>query len=146
MTDPDSLPQQARWLGYAGLVPFFGLAFATHVPAFTAAGAAAFVTYSAIIVSFLGGIRWGVFAAAAAPSLVDPWIAIVVSLAAWSALLLPPELQIPALAAVHLAVLGVDQLRPPAGQGEWLQELRLLLSLGAITGHGIAWFATKALT
>ena len=49
--------QQHRLLGYAGLIPFIGLALGSlfnsvHAPLFL-------LSYAALIFSFLGGILWG---------------------------------------------------------------------------------------
>lgn len=53
------LAKDMQWLGAAGLMPFMGLPFmyiAGHISKFETS--AYFVTYSAIILSFLGGIHW----------------------------------------------------------------------------------------
>ena len=79
----------AHRLGYAGLIPFVGLAFQFE----DTASVSAFMSYSAVILSFLGGIHWGVamrdntFASDARLA-----ICMLPSLFAWLALLLPIEL------------------------------------------------------
>jgi hypothetical protein len=55
------IPRNAALLGYAGIIPFAALA-ALYVIGFEIAGRdtlSGFVTYGAVILSFLGGIRWG---------------------------------------------------------------------------------------
>jgi hypothetical protein len=67
MNDTDS-PQSsptvplALWLGYAGLIPFVaGAALAWQLPHESRPFAAvALSAYAAVIVSFLGGIHWGI--------------------------------------------------------------------------------------
>lgn len=54
------IPAGALWLGLLGLLPFYGAALLAHQP--LTVGAAArigFVVYAAVILSFLGGVRWG---------------------------------------------------------------------------------------
>lgn len=54
------IPASALWLGLLGLLPFYGAAVLAHQP--LPVGPAArigFVVYAAVILSFLGGVRWG---------------------------------------------------------------------------------------
>ncbi len=125
----------AWFLGYAGLIPFLGLAGAAAAGFEGYPTAAWFNLYSAVILSFLGGIRWGVCAASSTPLSADLWLSIVVSLAAWGALLLPGGWTVPALLAGHVITGILDQVQPPAGQRPWLKALRLRLSAGAIVAH-----------
>lgn len=77
----------AHWLGYAGLIPFIGLTLGKELSPLTAV---AFSTYSAIILSFLGGIHWGV--ALSKPQWSNPTrlcLCMLPSLLGWMALLLP---------------------------------------------------------
>ncbi|MEM7704917.1 MAG: DUF3429 domain-containing protein [Pseudomonadota bacterium] len=136
-----SVPAAAALLGYAGLIPFLGLAAALAADVNVSLASPLFTTYSAVILSFLGGIRWGVYAGAAEPKDRDLWISIAVSLAAWAALALPAGTVVTALLGGHLATAFVDQLTPPAGQQPWLKSLRWRLSAGAIAGHLVVLFA-----
>jgi Protein of unknown function (DUF3429) len=84
------LPIQARWLGLAGLLPQSIFVLMAFYPAQKYIGLAAGYFYASLIVSFLGGIYWGVvisrqnvprwiFIAAVAPSLLAfatgiPWM------------------------------------------------------------------------
>ena len=67
MTDTRALQSSravpiALWLGYAGLIPFVaGAALAWLIqPEWRPFTAAALSAYAAVIVSFLGGIHWGI--------------------------------------------------------------------------------------
>lgn len=50
----------AQRLGFAGLLPFIGLALAALLDLWAPHAIEFFVLYSAIILSFLGGIHWGI--------------------------------------------------------------------------------------
>jgi hypothetical protein len=124
------LPSWALRLGYAGLLPFgLGAALVWLVRAdahpYVVAGLSA---YAAVIVSFLGGIHWGLaFRLPEPPRLLLVW-GVVPSLAAWMAVLMPP----PAGLVVHGAMLAgcyaVDRrIYPAQGVGRWL-TLRFRLS------------------
>ncbi|MFK7956523.1 MAG: DUF3429 domain-containing protein [Lysobacterales bacterium] len=131
----DNAPTTAISLGYAGLIPFVALAIAPVTQVLAVDVRHAFITYSAVILSFLGGIRWGVNAAASTPSGRDLWIGIFVSLAGWFGCLLAPASAIIWLLTAHVGTLAVDQLLPARGQMTWLTALRLRLSIGAIVAH-----------
>ncbi|MEM9301679.1 MAG: DUF3429 domain-containing protein [Pseudomonadota bacterium] len=61
MQHNDTIPTAARWLGYGGLVPFAGLAgsYLAGAPLFPGFALQAFLVYSATILAFVGGVRWG---------------------------------------------------------------------------------------
>jgi hypothetical protein len=134
-----TLPSQAALLGYAGVLPFAALALAhllggTELRDFALR---AFLAYGAVILSFLGGIRWGVatgrpdaspsaaFLVAVLPSL---WAFACLSwpdarLAAWGLLL--------GFAGIGLA----DRWTPGPGTPAWMIRLRARLSLAVVACH-----------
>ncbi len=133
---PLRIPPAAGWLGAAGLLPFLGLAIATLVlggaPGATAR--AAVLAYGAVILSFLGGIHWGLAIAAPGPARLAGWLglSVVPSLLAWVALLLPPPGGLLLLAAAIAAMLVPDRRATAAGQAPaWYPALRLPLSAAA---------------
>jgi hypothetical protein len=139
MNDPRSLPSPAtapiaRWLGYGGLIPFVAGAALTGLPATdsraVAAGAAtALSAYAAVIVSFLGGIHWGIGFRDGTPRLFL-W-GVLPSLVAAAALLLPPHHGLWMHGAMLLLCYAVDRRVYPAhGLQAWLR-LRWHLSLVA---------------
>ncbi len=144
MSDPDSAagrpaPPVALLLGYSGLIPFVGLTAAAFVTADGSAWPTAwFALYSAVILSFLGGIRWGVYASRPDPNPFDVVFSIVISLWAFGSLLLDDTASTLTLLLLgHLLAAGVDWMRPPAGQSAWLRSLRPRLSVVASVCHVI---------
>jgi hypothetical protein len=121
-------PRAALALGYAGLVPFVAGAIAAWALGDEARPTAGFVLagYAAVIVSFLGGIHWGIgFLRGDALRFV--W-GIVPSLVAWPALLMPPAAALALLAAMLVVCYVVDRrVYPACGLRHWL-PLRLHLS------------------
>ena len=123
------------WLGYAGLLPFAGLAVllwlvSADLHPFVAM---ALVSWGAIVVSFLGGIHWGVGfkLGADAPPFHFVW-GVVPSLLAWLALLMPAYAGLPALGLALVACYAVDRNSwPAAGLSRWL-TLRRHLTIVAV--------------
>ena len=133
-----TIPAAPLALGLAGLMPFWGLALAillglSALPPPTTLGAA-LATYGAVIVSFLGGIRWGLATRSGDQRAVARHyaIAVVPSLLAWAALALPTADALGALGIVALALGALDQGLVGAGLAPpWFGRLRLILSGGA---------------
>jgi hypothetical protein len=125
-------------LGWAGVLPFLGLALAIWLPAWREPAAQAFQAYAAVILSFLGGVRWGRSMASGAGE-GQFARAVLPSLWAWLAwLLLPP---VPALCvmAAGFALLarwdgGGDSMAAP----DSFRRLRRGLSLAVVGCHALA--------
>ncbi|REC95688.1 DUF3429 domain-containing protein [Kushneria indalinina] len=129
-------------LGIAGLTPFIGLAAVVllAVPGWQAIALQAFLYYSAVILSFLGGIHWGV-----AMSLDHEgghhfssrmMVAMAPSLLAWPALMLSPRFALLALMTGFLLIRlyeaqadSVERLPP------WYTSLRTLLTVVVVVAH-----------
>ena len=134
------------FLAYAGLVPFAGLAAAVWLlPADAALIAAlALAAYGATIVSFLGGIHWGLGfqMGDAAPRLHFLW-GVTTPLLAWGALLLPAGAGLVLLATALLLCLTVDRSTYPAtGLARWLPlrlRLTVVAGLACLIGAGGLW-------
>jgi hypothetical protein len=120
----------AHRLGHAGLIPFVAgaaLVWLVHPEAHPYA-VLALATYASVIVSFLGGIHWGVAFRQEQP---DPRLlawGVVPSLVAWVAVVMPPEAGL-VVSGVMLAVCyAVDRrLYLAHGLARWL-TLRFRLS------------------
>ena len=124
-----------RRLGYAGLAPFVILAFLlwlvdADLHPFIALSMAG---YGAVIVSFLGGIHWGIGFRNAitmhnAPPVHFVW-GVIPSLLAWIGVMMPAFAGLPLLGAVLIACYVMDRRTwPAAGLGPWL-TLRLHLTI-----------------
>jgi Protein of unknown function (DUF3429) len=125
-----SPPAWALRLGYAGLIPFgVGALFVWIVSAeahpYVALGLAA---YAATIVSFLGGIHWGVAFRESQP---DPRIfgwGVIPTFGAWVGVMMPPSAGLVLLGAMLVLCYAVDRrLYPMHGLQRWL-TLRFRLS------------------
>ena len=121
-------------LGYAGLIPFVLLAALMWL---VDAELLPFVSialggYAATIVSFLGGVQWGIgfMKGDAAPRFHFVW-GVVPPLLAWLALMMPAYAALPLLGLVVVACYGVDRKTyPDACLNMWL-GLRLRLTVVA---------------
>lgn len=125
------------FLGFAGAIPFAAM---TGWIAFGAPEQLerAFVYYSAMILSFLGGIRWGAAATQSINQRRDYALSVIPSLAAWVALLaFSFYIQLAVLLLGHLITAVIDGLLPPAGQLPWLRRLRLQLSSLVLISHAV---------
>ena len=124
----------------SGLVPFVvaaGLSFLS-APINPAMAVYALIAYGAVILSFLGGVHWGVALSrgqtvepSSGPSGQTVWYMISVgpSLVAWLALLLAPVPGLIILAVSFLAMIVVDVHAARLGQvPNWYPRLRVRLS------------------
>jgi hypothetical protein len=129
-----STHQTITRLGYAGLVPFVLL---TILMWLVDSELLPFVSialggYAAVIVSFLGGVHWGIgfMKGEAAPRFHFVW-GVMPSLIAWLALLMPAYAALPLLGLVVVTCFLVDsKTYPAAGLASWL-PMRLRLTLVA---------------
>lgn len=136
MTDR-TIPPAPLTLGLAGLLPFWALAISlafTPAAGWTAAQLGfALAAYGAIIVSFLGGIRWGLATAAPHGAAAAQYgLAVVPSLLAWASLTLPAVPSLVGLGVVALGLGPLDRSLVRSGLAPaWFGRLRLILSGGA---------------
>jgi len=119
------------WLGYGGLLPFVaGAALAWLLPpSARPLAVAALGAYAAVIVSFLGGIHWGIGFRDGTPGLFL-W-GVVPSLMAAMALLLAPRQALWLLAVMLLLCYAVDRRVYPVHRLQAWLGLRLHLSVVA---------------
>ena len=139
-TSRSDIPPPARLLGLGGLLPFvFGAAMVwCPVESMSEFGIRLLGAYGAVILSFLGGVRWGRL-------LVEPtregggarWLPFVLSilpsLVAWAALLLPPAAMFALLAIGLVLQYLIDRDATESGElPPWYGRLRLMLTAGAV--------------
>lgn len=150
MREQGSVPLAPWVLGIGGLIPFvaFAAGAALAPPPYGGVSMAGFYAYGAVILSFLGGARWG-FEIGSRPDNPNALIltgAIVPSLVGWFAVL--SQLVAP---AIGLAALGAGFVGmwlwdvTSSGHGarrfpNWYPMLRTILTLGALTS-GAALYA-----
>ena len=126
----------ARACGLLGLAPFCALPAAIAIwPSRADLTVLVVAAYAALILSFLGGSRWGIALQALEPDPRALLLAMAPTLLAWGLLIglhARERLQLFALAAV-LIVVGLWDLASPQGPA-WYQRLRLTLTAGASGG------------
>ena len=132
------VPAAAKWLGGLGALPFATLALASVV----ADGSVreflslALALYGAVILSFLGGVHWGLAIAGQGQSKVDSISArrlsfsVVPALAGWGALFLPTPFGLSVLAAAFVGMLLFDLEACQKGETPpWYPKLRVPLTI-----------------
>ena len=136
-----TLEKTIHQLGYGGLIPFVGLTFLMWVADIQLVEflAHALAAYTAVIVSFLGGIHWGVgFTSPDGPTRLQFLWGVTPSVLGWLALLMPPYAGLPLLGLIVLACYAVDRkIYPAAGLARWLpmrQRLTLIATLSCMLG------------
>lgn len=142
-----AVPRSAIWLGAFGFLPFGASALAAAFldEQYGRWATAALMTYGAVILSFLGGIHWGVAiardpGAGALPRRLV--VSVAPSLIAWAGLLLPLKVGLLLLAAGFAAILYVDIRATRAGEmPPWYPRLRLPLSFAVLAALFLGSFA-----
>ena len=137
------IPRPALVLGLGGLLPFFATAIASIAldsppeEAGIADGRAvqALGAYGAVILSFLGGVRWGDLLDDSVR--INQWmpltLSVVPSLIAWSALLLGATSMLAVLIVGFAFQYSLDRAAVQRGAlPEWFGRLRLILTCGAL--------------
>ncbi len=132
-----TMPASAVWLTALGVVPFaaagFAAAFAAPSTAEVAVGILA--AYGAVILSFLGGIQWGLAMASPRSQRLPVWLTVstVPALVAWASLALPSTAAIALLGSAFLAVLVADhRLVGDAEVPPWFLRLRRRVTTGVV--------------
>lgn len=137
------LPALAIRLTWAGLLPFLGALVGWVVGGQlgdergVGLAVKAFLVYSAVILSFLGGLRWGrvMGAGGAGPGYV---LAVLPSLWAFPALFLPPAYALGALAAGFGLALWFDTQAETLPATPGFRTLRRRITTAVLVAHGLA--------
>ncbi len=138
---PERIPTPALLLGLGGLVPFVALPFAAafsetlNLPPQVRAHATvpALTLYAAVILSFMGGVRWGLAMRQVAPNGFVAWrrytVSILPALLAWTALFLGTRAGLVTLAAGSALLLIYDLWSIRRGEApQWYERLRVWLT------------------
>lgn len=133
--------------GLFGVLPFWGLALATVVDLGVEPLLAlmALIMYGAVILSFVGALWWGlaVHAPLSAPrSTMFAW-SVVPALIGWAATLTPPETGLRMLMAGLTFQWLLDSMlrrKMPELMVGWVFRLRTMLTGGALSALGLAWW------
>lgn len=139
---PSPVPPVAATLGYAGAIPFIAGAMAIAW-GLEPSPLPALLGYGAVILSFMGGIHWGVGMAGAAPDRHRLVLSVVPALLGWLALLLEGRSGLLLLAAAFLLLVAYDLAAARKRTvPEWYPALRLPLTgivvLSLIVGVSMA--------
>lgn len=137
--EPSGMPFSTAVFGGLGLIPFAVGAVLANVPETTQTGHWLIIGYGAVILSFLGGIQWGVGLKAAPRAWLPYSVAIVISLMGWVAMLLPPLWGLLILAAGFVSAFVYDAIsvgifRLPG----WFLWLRSLLTVSVVSCLALA--------
>ena len=132
------MPRTVRWLGYGGLLPFFGLLVAVILdPHHRAYWADAQTAYGAIILSFVAALHWAFAMTLEAlgerqRNRIFVW-SVVPPLVGWFALLLPPLFADGLLVSAFAAHYWFDRrlVRSTQALPGWYLALRLHLTAAA---------------
>ncbi len=129
-TVPKGMPFSSAVFGGLGVIPFAVGALLANIFETAATGQWIIIGYGAVILSFLGGIQWGV-GLAVSPRAWQPYsVAIIISLTGWIAMLLPPLWGLVLLASGFVVAFVYDVIsagifRLPG----WFMGLRSLLTV-----------------
>ncbi len=140
------VPAAAKWLGALGAMPFVflsGLGLVLQGPQ-QAQASFALAAYGAVILSFLGGIHWGLAISenGAERRRISSnrrlALSVVPSLVAWCALLLPDLATLPVLAASFAVMLAIDWRAARRGEAPpWYPKLRWPLTTAVVICLGL---------
>ncbi|MEO1065995.1 MAG: DUF3429 domain-containing protein [Pseudomonadota bacterium] len=144
--DDSRIPSVALSLGLGGLIPFLasGLLTVTQGMGFVEPvyATVSLVGYSAVILSFMAGARWGM-----AVKEHDTFaqtrvmvLSVIPAILAWLSIMLPLTQSIPLLLVMFFTIGIWDILAMKAGGGPiWYAKLRFILTTAVCVILGIVW-------
>jgi len=133
-------------LGFAGLLPFMGLAVtAWSVDVYhVSLPMDATVSYGALILSFLGALYWGRALRDNKVQTNGKWViwSVIPFLVAWGLTFLPPFIGLVALMGMLVICIVMDYIAHRAHfLPSWMMRLRLMLTSGALCAVFAVWLA-----
>ena len=140
-----AVPHSVLALSFAGALPVVVAALLAFAgPPSSAAAVASLLVYSAIVLSFMGGVQWGLTMASGQLSLARLGISVLPALAAWAAALLGGGLGLLLMAAGFVGILAYDLLTVREGRAPaWYPALRWPLTFVVITCLVLTAIATS---
>ena len=144
---PGSTATRTAWLlSLAGFLPFLvlaiGMVLSGRNGVWFVLFADAFKTWSAIILSFLGGIRWGMALRETQVSVSRLIFSVAGAIAGWISLFLPDALCLMVLLVAYCGQGAWDSFSIHAGQAPaWFARLRITLTLLVAASHALALVA-----
>jgi hypothetical protein len=139
MTDSTRMPRWPLLLGLAGLIPFYAALWANFStnPLMQMVGPISLVSYGAVILSFLGGARWGMEIARApdAPDARRLIASVLPSIAGWIAVVgnFSSVFAINVLTLGFIAQFAWDVKASRSGLAPaWYRTLRAVLTAGVL--------------
>ena len=137
--DQPGIPREALVLGVAGVLPFIGLTISGLVwPHLQGPGLR---LYAAVILSFMGGVQWGLSIRPPGGRLA--WrrygASVIPALVAWASFALRPREGLFLLAVAFLGLLGYDLWTALRGEAPmWYGRLRLVLTIAVVSCLAVA--------
>ncbi len=135
---PAQIPGIAKILGYGGVLPFAAIPFNLIAGGPLSADFAmkVFLYYSAAILSFLGGIRWGAATNLQTAMVRELTISVLPSLWAVSCLLMSDAQWGVWGLLTGFVLIGLFDVRCPVpGMAAWMSGLRLRLTVAVVVCH-----------
>jgi len=144
---PARIPAAALIPGLLGLLPFWGLALSTVLSSGLDPLLAliALIMYGAVILSFVGALWWGLAVHVTAPaprSVMFIW-SVVPALIGWASILTEADIGLRMLIAglvLQWILDGILMRKFPQVIPPWVFRLRTILTLGATSALGFAWW------
>ncbi|WP_298428433.1 DUF3429 domain-containing protein [Rhodoblastus sp.] len=135
-------PRPVLVLGWAGALPFVVLTLAAIAGrgSVQTDALAALAAYGGVILSFMGGVQWGLqMGMAPEGGRIGYAMSVLPALAGFAAVLLPPRGGLPLLGAGFLALLAYDLRRSRDGVGPaWYPALRKPLTAAVVASLMLA--------
>lgn len=127
------VPRLPLWLGVAGLIPFVAGLVGVVAPRLAIGGPLGLLVYGAVILSFMGGVHWGLAITVQPPRPAQLVISVLPALLAWVAVLAGDWLGMLVEAAGFAALLAYDVSATSTGAAPaWYSALRVRLTAGAV--------------
>ena len=144
------IPRSALVLGWSGVFPFALLAVVIAAAANvtdTIDPKPALIFYAAIILSFMGGVHWGlaisaapIDGAATSPQATRLGLSTIPALVGWLATLVPFGMAVALLIGAFIALFAYDNWAATQGwTPAWYPRLRLQLTAAVVAALALAW-------